>query len=441
MKLSRYVKIFHLSPDTVTLYHTYNKSVVQIPSDAIERMEIDDEQYAEICDVLKEMDYFISDEDVAQSLESLILNQDKLLISLEITLGCNLRCPYCYQADKKHVNNLISDDDLDLLIHYFEIVYQESPFKELNLKILGGEPTIVWQKFRFIYDRTRSFCESKGLDFNILIDTNGILIDDILKLDGYHEMLLTVPLTYKACHDKVRKDARGNGTYDIIIENLNRIFASSKNISVNLRSNIDADNMKYFETYIVDLKDKLIKKPLVTLNYTAEFDTEEQFLTGISYKEFIDWRSTTAIDTLIKYDFPVTVSPILTIEHCQYRSLYSMKIFSDGTCGHCAMAFFSEERESLESVIQGITKKNGRHWQEKQTLSLLMDKECLQCSNLFVCGGAFKLPCMKAIGLPDCRSGYEHNVDITEFLRRYCACLDTEQSDLFEMFNNGLRIR
>ena len=67
----------------------------------------------------------------------------------------------------------------------------------------------------------RGFCKSNEVRFHLLVDTNGTRIDDLMTLEGYDSLLLTIPLSYKECHDRVRFDAKGNGTYDAIIENIN----------------------------------------------------------------------------------------------------------------------------------------------------------------------------------------------------------------------------
>jgi len=436
MKLSKYVRLIPFNEDEVIMYDSIGHSVVTLPKDyVIENSCLSDDCDEESVSVLSEMGYFLSDIDPV-ILKSRIINDEKLFISLELNLSCNMRCPYCYQsgADKSRV---VSYETLDLLANYFEFVYSHNSFKELHIKILGGEPTLEWTRFEYIYNKSKEFCRNRGIKFCVLIDTNGTNVDKILKLDNYDNLLLTIPLTEKSCHNSVRFDEQGNGTYDRIIQNINKL-AVMKNIKIVLRYNVDTDNIGYFDQYLDDLKSKISFTPVICVNYTINFECGTEYENKLTYDEFVKWSSTIAIDLLIKAGFNVTISPLISIEECQFRSNYSLKLFADGTIGSCATNFFDNQREFLKDII---AEPVNNFWSAKKRQTLLADEECLTCSSLFLCGGTIKLPCLQPLTTMRCDINGNHTVLLDEFLKRYVRYENEGKGEMFSVFKDGIAFR
>lgn len=323
------------------------------------------------------------------------------------------------------------------MVDYYEFIYLHSPFKELDIKILGGEPTLEWGRFEYIYHKSKDFCRSKGVKFNILIDTNGVKIDEILKLDNYDSLLLTIPLTQKNCHDSVRFDENKNGTYDTIIQNLNKL-AVMKGVKIVLRYNVDADNIDCFRQFLDDLKTKINFTPVICVNYTINFECGTEYDNKLTYNEFVKWSSTTAIDLLIESGFNVTISPLVSIEECQFRSRYSLKLFSDGTIGSCATNFFDKQRQLLKNIIEN---HDNDFWAAKKRQTLLADEECLLCPSLFLCGGTIKLPCLRSLANTNCDINGSHIVLLDEFLKRYVRYESEGKAKMFSVFNCGIAFR
>jgi len=64
----------------------------------------------------------------------------KLVISYEITKGCNLRCPYCYMSG--HLDNAVDfDSDMaNTVIQKFKEFLNTHPDYQVELDLLGGDP-------------------------------------------------------------------------------------------------------------------------------------------------------------------------------------------------------------------------------------------------------------------------------------------------------------
>lgn len=434
MKLSKYVRTINYN-DEVILYNTVDHAMVQLPKVAVKGNELEDILDDDSVSALRKMGYLVETDTLIESqMESYLINRTKLFISVELNLSCNLSCPYCYQAgthNGKSVDNCV----LEKIVDYANNVYQKEPFSDLFLKILGGEPTLVWKKFEKIYGDFSVFCNEKGVKLHLLVDTNGTMIDDLLTLSGYDSLLFTIPLTAKECHDDVRKDAKGNGTYDLIIENINTIKSEKPEAKIVIRYNVDSQNVKLFDIFLEDIERKLTFKPLISLNYTAELNGKKDFGNEMTYREFVEWSSSNAIDSLIKNKLPVTISPIVSVEECQFRSKYSLKVFSDGTVGSCAMDFFENGRMGIDELVSRIDEDN-LFSLKKEKQSIMVDEQCLKCDSIFLCGGTNKLPCIKALDSDLCKDK-QFGINIEKFIKKYMECRENGTSELFVVFENG----
>ena len=434
MKLSRYVRCIEESNEFI-IYNTVNHSIIQMPKEAICKGELLDVLDDDSISALREMGFLEdTDDSIANNISSFFLNSKKLFISIELNLSCNLRCPYCYQAGEHNGKN-ISVDDLKQLIVYIKKVYDLSPFEDLYVKILGGEPTLVWSRFDFIHQEVACACKELNVNYHLLVDTNGTLIEQLVTLDNYNSLLFTIPLTYQKCHDKVRFDSKGNGTYSRILTNINILKNKLPEAKIVLRYNVDQNNILYFKNFLLDIKSKLSFMPLVSVNYTAELNGSEQFENPLSYRDFIEWSSTQAIDDFIDTSFPVTVSPIISIEECQFRSKYSLKLFSDGTIGRCAMDFFKKERIHIADLVATLTTGN-TFIEDKANQSLIAEKECMNCDYIFLCGGTNKLPCIKALDSNLCKDRV-FSINLEQFLKRYIKAQNDGLDNHFVVFNDG----
>jgi len=90
----------------------------------------------------------------------------KLVISYEITRGCNLRCPYCYAKDflnnKETYNPIIAAK----VIKAFKDFKKEHPDYQLELDLLGGDPLFSTGIFDFL----EQWLEE--VDYDIWVVTN-----------------------------------------------------------------------------------------------------------------------------------------------------------------------------------------------------------------------------------------------------------------------------
>ena len=433
-KISKYSRVFTDIDSDNIIYNTINKAIVSIPKERfVNELCLSDCMSDDEIAYLKQ-NAFLDGFENLQFVEEQYEQFDTLIISLELFLKCNLSCPYCYQIGKSS-KKIVSYDDLDLLAEYIQKVYDHQKFKTLAFKVLGGEPTVDWAPAKYIISKLFDFCSKSGITFKLMIDTNGTLIDSLLSLKQYHSLLLTIPLTEKESHNKNRKYPSGKGTYDDIVNNTNILSKTLDNVSIVLRYNIDNENILLFEKYITDLKERLEYTPIISPNYTMNMGGGS-FCNTLNHQHLVEWRSSRFIDILAANNYPIVVTPYSLTSKCQYWSRYSLKMFSDGTVGPCAMSFWDNNRPGIRQLCDNISVTDNL-WEKAKGFRLFEDAKCKKCPSLFLCGGTYNLPCSKKLGEKECENPETLHINLQPFLSRYIKYQNEGKSDLFVGFNDN----
>lgn len=423
---SPYVRVFNYDDDHKMVFDTVDKSIVKIDSSWIHDDRVIDEIIAgnDSIETLAGLGFFRTEQEGERLAETEIHDRGRLSISLELTLGCNLRCPYCYQGEDKHATK-ITQGTLDSLQKYVAQKVATGELREVVIKVLGGEPSLLWNHVDPTLRQVADICKD-NVRFTLMIDTNAVIIEPFANLDYADRYLFTVPLSHRNCHDKMRFDSKGNGTYERVVDGAASLM-TIPNATVILRHNTDAENAALFPAYLDDIRGRFPSLPLIDISYTASFDNTD-FKNSLAYRDYLKWRIEIAIPELLKHGYPVLAAPVMNRNPCQRMGFGSMKIFSDDTAGYCALDFFSEERRPFVGMDFDAFEA------ERETLP----DECAACPSFFICGGSYKLPCIKALGYEACEEDGAFNVDLEQFLRIY---LDSGKPQLFPVFNQSLIVR
>lgn len=137
--------------------------------------------------------------------------------------ACNLNCSYCFYADvssHRQVKNygMMSHEIAEkLILRTFE--YAESM---VTFAFQGGEPMLIGLDFyRFFTEKVGEY-NTKNIQVNYALQTNGTLIDDdFASFFAQHKFLLGISLDGpKEIHDLNRKNKVGQGSYKIIMNGI-----------------------------------------------------------------------------------------------------------------------------------------------------------------------------------------------------------------------------
>lgn len=167
---------------------------------------------------------------------------DNRFVNLTInpTLGCNFACPYCFEGE--HRNVFMTDEVEEGII---EFVRCKTEAKRLDVTWFGGEPLLAFKRIMSLTHKLQLL----GLEYSAGMITNGYLLDEFvisqLKSLNIKRIQITVDGLQEE-HDKRRFLKGGRPTFERIVENLDLLNKLSPDVHVNIRVNIDSENMDKF---------------------------------------------------------------------------------------------------------------------------------------------------------------------------------------------------
>nr|WP_308545418.1 radical SAM protein [uncultured Lachnoclostridium sp.] len=241
MKWSRYNMQWESDQDTIVTYNSLNHKILQgLKEDyrsikSVEQLCLDGFLVKDQLDEVKLL---------KESLE--FRNQDTNSLSCWVFVSndCNLTCPYCWEQGgllKKETNMSMENarKTVDWLIH--RIV--KSAAKELSLTFMGGEPLLNMEVIKQIAQQLNQKIPKVSYD----IITNGVLltpnvIEECMEIN-LHSYQITLDGT-RNLHDSRRCFADGEGTFDVILKNIESLVTMDENVSLVIRMNIDMQNYK-----------------------------------------------------------------------------------------------------------------------------------------------------------------------------------------------------
>ncbi len=149
--------------------------------------------------------------------------------TLQLTQRCNLRCKYCiYSEDvnmhqRSHSNKDMHWETAKKSIDFLREHSVDST--QVNIGFYGGEPLLRFSLIKQIVAYAREKFDGKELAFTIT--TNGTLLnEEIISYFEKEDVQLMISLDGpKEIHDKNRVFPNGQGSFDTVMENLERLKA------------------------------------------------------------------------------------------------------------------------------------------------------------------------------------------------------------------------
>jgi uncharacterized protein len=203
----------------------------------------------------------------------------QLEVVLKTVERCNINCSYCYMfnmGDKTYNSRppYMSKDIAIKLAEFLKTGCKELGVGTLIIAFHGGEP-LMQKKEDFKY-----FCElfysvlGKCVDICLYVHTNAMLIDhEWINLFVKYNVGVGVSIDgLKNQHDIYRKDKRGKGTYDKVIQGI-KILSENKRINemgdygLLCVINPDNDAKKIYRHFVDDLNARCIDFLLPHANY------------------------------------------------------------------------------------------------------------------------------------------------------------------------------
>lgn len=315
-------------------------------------------------------------------------SMDSLGLTIAPTIACNFKCEYCYETSKP---GIIKENVIDSILKFVE--RESNDLKNLSISWYGGEPLLAKNEIYYMSNRLISICKKRGIEYNAFMISNGSLLDDETIANLIKYCVTGIQITIDGppdIHNKRRRNKAGLGTFDLLIENINKLLKTEK-IEVVIRINIDKSNDSQVDQLLEILSDRLIDKNVkisfgqVTA-YTDACKTIENncFNNAEFAKKIVE-----LYDYLEKYgfseynDFPY---PEVKLNYCCAELLNSFVIDPEGYLYKCW-----NEVGNTSSAVGNICDenfdilgyKNGR-WIKRNPI---YDEKCSKCQLLPICMG------------------------------------------------------
>ena len=154
---------------------------------------------------------------------------DMVSMSFAPVYGCNFRCKYCFGEHGKSYTGkekIFSNENVVKAIKYFVFeLFPEAKIYRLDF-VSGGEPLLNFEAVKTAVEYIEFIRKQYKKNIQIWLCTNGsLLTKDICRFLDENGVSIGVSIDgEKDCHNSNRIDENGNGTYELVVENIKKIL-------------------------------------------------------------------------------------------------------------------------------------------------------------------------------------------------------------------------
>lgn len=216
-------------------------------------------------------------------------------ITLQITQDCNLRCKYCIYSEganldqRKHSYSTMSFETAKKSIDFYRMHSRDT--KQLAIGFYGGEPLLEFPLIVDVVHYAEEVFEGREIIF--AVTTNATLLTEE-KIDFMldHNFVFTLSIDGpKKVHDKNRVFSNGIGSYDRIINNINKFCEKDPRKLKDTSINMVIDSAQDYEELLSLFDEPALQN--VSMRYSfVEKDSfmqppSENFITKYEYDKFL----------------------------------------------------------------------------------------------------------------------------------------------------------
>lgn len=423
--ITKYLLIYKIGKDKNLLLNTLTSALDIVTDDVRNKIEdmqlgkfnINQDNCGDLYTNLKERGYLYDNEESERDIFNKIKMIDQKIKKMNSnksfticpTMGCNLRCTYCFESEDLHKEfDIMSEQQLNTIFNYILKVKNKrnqenqdiDKVNPIQIKLFGGEP-LLKSNIKII---------EKILDFSyknyirIAIITNGTTIPYYYNLIKKYKEIISIQITIdgkKEIHDKRRIRADGTGTFDEICENINLILQLG--ITIQLRINVDKENIDSLHELGKVIKDRgwdqmsninPYVSPVLDFSGTSDFAITEHELLAYLIKNGYYNSDNSFIKRIVSpcigyienfFNEKANIKPWKT-SYCEATSGSDLCFSPDGKISTC-LTFTGKGKHEVGSFDENgvyLDDKNLSLWTER---NIFMLDKCKNCKFAFLCGG------------------------------------------------------
>lgn len=312
-------------------------------------------------------------------------NAKVLTIIFIPTYNCNLSCPYCIQGGGKPLAKM-SKDQIDAVVKFADLQVKQHSAERIVCMLFGGEPMMVKPDLVYFVEAMKRVAERNCCEIDYDMTSNFTLLDDSM-IDFIRKYNIMVQVSIdgiKQEHDKRRINHNNKGTYDIIVNNLKRMKDEGLKDNVNLRLNIDVENLGDAKEMIdnVKLYAGQIYFGFLTYNKGKNDSFESACLDECRYSDI----NVRVLDKLLR-DNGIEVprhfgkeSPCSLNSEMKFIVDYKLDVYK------CELFIGREKAKVGQIGLDGVFMPNGNFYHQMNH-SPIKFSECYECKLLPLCAG------------------------------------------------------
>ena len=222
-------------------------------------------------------------------------------ITLQVTQQCNFRCDYCVYSEehsarqRNHSNRKMNFDTAKKALDLLRKCSVDSA--SVNIGFYGGEPLLAFDLVQQVIEYSKEIFLGKPITYSMT--TNGSLLSDsVIEYLVDNKVMLTVSLDgSKSIHDRNRHLKNGMGTYDMVMENVNKIRKRYPDYWNQVQYSMVMDPRNDYDEICEICHNEIIKSQNIqTSGLDLEFDgitvePTEQYLEKYQYQIFLAFLS------------------------------------------------------------------------------------------------------------------------------------------------------
>lgn len=313
-------------------------------------------------------------------------DQSTLSLSILTTLACNLSCPYCYE---NKTGDSMSEDVVEQVVHW--VFDHLSGKKILSVNWFGGEPLLNLKAIRLLSNAFMSFCKETNIKYIAGITTNGCLLTsemvEAIEICNIYDVQVTLDGS-KSFHDKMKYFADGEGSYCQIVSNIiNYCLVSKSHNPLRIRINVSDENYESIERLLDELPNIVKEHSSVFFRYVYPTETS-------GWKEYSAERAGQNPYKGIYELLKMANNKGYHIENrCDTNNFFfceadNPNFYTIDPRGYLYLCVHDYKPEfAIGHVSEDILSCKQSQYLSFRNVSVLNDKECMDCKILPICNG------------------------------------------------------
>ena len=315
-------------------------------------------------------------------------NSSDMALTILPTRGCNFGCIYCYEQDRP---NVLMNEQTEKAIVKF--VCSNSNLKRLSVVWYGGEPLL---NFDSMVRLTKMF-KQLNIEYSAKIVSNGYLLTKE-KADLMKDLVIrNIQITFdgsEEIHNQRRFLLGGQPTYRKIMDNLKYLLSINKEITIDIRTNIDRRNKDDYNKFYQDFKSEINDKRVTMYpGFVSDLLSSECVSPEFNISEG-GYKAQFILDIFDKYGIEIkSFLPKYRRHSCVASKYFAFVIGPEGELYKC-WRMVGNQKEAIGNVNDGsfdMVKFSKYLIGADYTL----DSKCLQCEFITLCGGGCPLVRMR----------------------------------------------